>query len=98
MQEHEKSLLSLIILGGLIALGKVLSSSEPITAKLFFGRIILGSATSVAAGAVLIWIPGISPLAIAGLGAGLGIAGHQVVEVWLRRRGSNLFTGKGKPE
>ncbi|MGC6387234.1 phage holin family protein [Ewingella sp. S1.OA.A_B6] len=98
MQEHEKSLLSLIILGALIALGKALNSSEPITAKLFVGRIILGSATSVAAGAVLIWIPGISPLAIAGVGAALGIAGHQVVEVWLKRRGSSLLPGKGKPE
>lgn len=98
MQEHEKNLLSLVALGALIALGKALSSSEPITAKLFFGRIILGSATSVAAGAVLIWIPGIEPLAIVGLGAALGIAGHQVVEAWLKRKGSNLLSGKGKPE
>ncbi|MDN5682066.1 MAG: phage holin family protein, partial [Ewingella sp.] len=50
MQEHEKSLLGLVILGALIALGKALDSSEPITPRLFFGRIILGSATSVAAG------------------------------------------------
>ena len=97
MQEHEKSLLSLIILGALIALGKALNSSEPMTARLFVGRMILGSATSVAAGAILIWIPGISPLAINGLGAALGIAGFQAVEIWLRRKGSSLLTGK-KPQ
>lgn len=98
MQEHEKSLLSLIILGAFIALGKALSSSEPITPKLFFGRIILGSATSVAAGAVLLWIPGIDQLAVTGLGAALGIAGHQVVEAWLKRKGNDALSGKGKPK
>ena len=97
MQEHEKSLLSLIILGALIALGKALNSSEPMTTRLFVGRMILGSATSVAAGAILIWIPGISPLAINGLGAALGIAGFQAVEIWLRRKGSSFLTGK-KPQ
>jgi len=98
MQEHEKSLLSLVIIGAVIALGKVLSSSEAITPALFFGRIILGSATSVAAGAVLIWIPDISPMAINGAGAALGIAGYQVVEAWIRRKGSNSLPGKGKSE
>ncbi|KAA8727585.1 holin [Ewingella americana] len=98
MQEHEKSLLGLVILGALIALGKALDSSEPITPRLFFGRIILGSATSVAAGAVLVWIPGISSVAVAGLGAAFGIAGHQFVEAWLKRKGSGLLSGKGKPK
>ncbi|OJH81766.1 holin [Serratia marcescens] len=50
----------------------------------------------MAAGAALIWVPGLSPLAIVGLGAALGIAGHQAVELWLRRKGSSLLKGKGK--
>ncbi|CFW61886.1 holin family protein 2 [Yersinia enterocolitica] len=94
MQEHEKTFLGLAILGGLIALGKVLASDEPITVRLFVGRVILGSATSVAAAAGLGWVPGISPLAVTGLGAAAGIAGHQAVELWLRRRGSSLLKGK----
>lgn len=96
MQEHEKNILWLLMLGAVIAVGQVLSSQEPITLRLFVGRIVLGSATSMAAGAALIWVPGLSPLAIVGLGAALGIAGHQAVELWLRRKGSNLLKGRGK--
>ncbi|MCI9761771.1 phage holin family protein, partial [Proteus mirabilis] len=69
MEEHNKTLISLIILGALIAIGKMMSGSEPITLRLFIGRVILGSAVSLMAGALLIWIPGISPLAITGLGS-----------------------------
>lgn len=98
MQEHEKGLLSLMIIGALIALGKALSSGEPITPSLFFGRIILGSAVSVAAAAILIWIPDINPLALSGAGAALGIAGYQVVEVWIRRKGNSVLPGKGNPK
>lgn len=92
MQEHEKTLISLSIVGALLALGKMLASDEPMTIRLFFGRIILGSGTSMAAAAVLLWVPGISPLAITGLGAAFGIAGYQVIEVWLRRH--KFFKGK----
>lgn len=31
MQEHEKSLYSLLVIGGLIAVGNVLNSNDPIT-------------------------------------------------------------------
>ncbi|MFI3309290.1 hypothetical protein ACVWV0_004048 [Ewingella americana] len=98
MQEHEKGLLSLMIIGALIALGKALSSGEHITPSLFIGRIILGSAVSVAAAAILIWIPDINPLALSGAGAALGIAGYQVVEVWIRRKGNGVLSGKGSPK
>lgn len=88
MQEHEKSLYSLLVMGALIAIGHVVSSNDPITLRHFIGRVILGSFVSVIAGAVLIQIPDASPLAIQGLGAALGIAGYQTVELWLRRRAS----------
>lgn len=94
MQEYEKNILWLAVLGALIAIGKVLASDEKVTPRLFVGRVILGSATALAAGAVLVWIPGLSQTAITGLGAAFGVAGHQVVEIWLRRRGSQLLTGK----
>jgi len=86
MHEEEESLITLLLIGALIAVGRVLASGEPVTPRLFAGRVILGSLVSVAAGAVLIQIPDASPLAVNGLGAALGIAGHQAVEMWLRRR------------
>ncbi|MDI9768627.1 holin [Pantoea dispersa] len=86
MQDHEKTLLQLLCIGAIIALGKVLTSNEKITARLVAGRVILGSAISVAAGAALVQFPDMSPLAINGLGSGLGILGYQFCEVWLRRR------------
>ena len=86
MQEHEKSLYSLLVMGALIAIGHVVSGDDHITVRHFIGRVILGSFVSVAAGAALLQIPDASPLAIQGLGAALGIAGYQTVELWLRRR------------
>ncbi len=88
MEPHEKSLLSLLVIGALIAIGKVLSSQDPITPRLFIGRMILGSGVSLIAGTALIQFPDLSPLSINGIGAALGIAGYQAVEVWLRRRGA----------
>jgi hypothetical protein len=96
MEEHEKTFVALVLLGALIALGKMLTGNEPITIRLFIGRVILGSAVSVMAGAMLIWWPGISPVAVTGIGSALGIAGYQLVEVWLQKRGSALLTGKLK--
>lgn len=96
MQEHERTIWSLLLLGALIAFGKILTSDEPITPRLFFGRIILGAGTAMMAGAALIWIPGLSPVAIVGLGSALGITGYQLIEIWLKRRGSSLLAGKMK--
>ncbi|MSE15525.1 holin [Pantoea agglomerans] len=86
MQDHEKTLMQLLLIGGVIALGKVLASNEKITPRLIAGRVILGSAISVAAGAALVQFPDMSPLAVNGVGAGLGILGYQFCEMWLRRR------------
>jgi hypothetical protein len=94
MQEHDKSLYTLLIMGALIAVAKVLASNDTITPRLFVSRVILGSFVAVMAGAVLIQIPDASPLAIQGVGAGLGIAGYQAVELWLRRRAA----GKDKED
>ncbi len=50
MQDYEKGFIALAVMGALIALGKMLSSGEPITLRLVAGRVIVGSALSVAAG------------------------------------------------
>ncbi|HGE6484094.1 TPA: phage holin family protein [Klebsiella variicola] len=96
MQEHEKSLYTLVILGALIALAKVLVSDEKITLRLLAGRVMLGSAISVAAGAALVQFPDMPALAVNGIGAALGIAGYQVCEVWLRRRFGGTTMGNEK--
>ena len=94
MQEHEKTLFGLLIAGFLIAMGQLLNGSEPITARLFLGRVILGTGVSVSAGAVLLWGPDLPPLAIIALGTALGIAGHTWFENWLRKKGASLLKGK----
>lgn len=98
MDEYDHTLISLVIVGVFIALGKMLVANETITLRLFIGRIILGSAVSVVAGALLILWPGINPIAVLGIGSALGIAGYQLVEIWLRKRGNQLFSGKGKDD
>ncbi|EEK7852894.1 holin [Salmonella enterica subsp. enterica serovar Montevideo] len=92
MQDYEKGFIALAIMGALIALGKMLNSDEPITARLVLGRVIVGSALSVAAGVALYFVPDIHPLA--GIGSALGILGLNGVEAWLRKKGIG-FLGKG---
>jgi len=95
MQDHEKKIVTLALIGAAIAVGKVLSSDEPLTPRLFFGRIILGAGVSMIAGVALVQFPDLSPVAINGIGAALGIAGYQVVERWLRQRGNKFVQGGG---
>jgi hypothetical protein len=86
MQEHEKTFMELAIMGALIGIAKLLVSSETITFRVVLGRTLLGSATSLVAGCVLIRIPNIEPLALLGVGSALGIVGQQYMEKWLRSR------------
>ncbi|MDN5940053.1 MAG: phage holin family protein [Salinisphaera sp.] len=95
---HEKSLWALIVLGAVIALGKLLTSNEVITARLALGRIILGSATSLVAGMLLIQLPNVSPLAMIATGSALGIAGAQVVEAAAKRWGGTGQAPPGAPK
>ena len=83
MQDHEKTLLTLIVIGALIGVSKLLVSTEPLSFRLLFGRAVLGSATSLIAGVVLLQIPEISPLALLGIASALGIMGSTVIEHYL---------------
>lgn len=85
MQEHEKSILMIILIGGLIGMSRLLVSKEPLSARLVIGRTILGSATSLIAGVVLLQIPDISPLALVGLASALGILGSTFIEEYLKK-------------
>lgn len=86
MQEHEKTILELIIMGALIGIAKLLVSSEQLTFRVVFGRALLGSATSMVAGIALLQIPNLDPLALLGIGSVLGIVGSQYIEILLRRK------------
>lgn len=86
MQEHEKTILELIIMGALIGIAKLLVSSEQLTFRVVFGRALLGSATSMVAGIALLQIPNMDPLALLGIGSALGIVGSQYIEILLRRK------------
>ncbi|HGK5196753.1 TPA: hypothetical protein ACJ270_002572 [Salmonella enterica subsp. enterica serovar Newport] len=47
MQDYEKGFIALVVMGGLIALGKLLNSDEPITLRLVAGRVIVGAGSTV---------------------------------------------------
>lgn len=66
-------------------MSKLLVSNEPLSVRLIIGRTILGMATSLIAGAVLLQIPDISPLALIGIACGLGILGSTFIEEYLRK-------------
>lgn len=90
MQEHDKSILMLIVIGGLIGMSKLLVSKEPLSVRLLIGRTILGSATSLIAGVVILQIPNVSPLSLIGLASALGILGSTFIEEYLKNRVKNL--------
>lgn len=92
--EFTKTILGLVTTGALIGVGKLLVSSEKITFRVVLGRAILGSATSLLAGIILWQIPNIHPLALLGIGSGLGIIGQQYIEKLLRQKAGELMKAK----
>ncbi|OHX20522.1 phage holin family protein [Chromobacterium sphagni] len=90
MQEHEKGLVALLVVGAAIGLGKLLVSNEQITARLAVGRAILGGATSTVAGVVLTQFPDMPLPALVGIGACIGILGAQYLEAWLKQRADKI--------
>lgn len=80
----------LVLIGALIGAGQLLVGQEQITARLFIGRVILGSAVSLVSGVALIQMGDIPDLAVIGIACVLGIAGHTAVEAaaqrWLKNK------------
>ena len=66
-------------------MSKLLVSSEPLSVRLIIGRTILGSATSVIAGAVLLQVPDINPLALLGIACAFGSLGSTFIEEYLKK-------------
>ena len=84
MQEHEKSLLVIVLIGAFIGFSKLLVSDEKLTLRLVIGRTILGSASSTIAGLVLIQMPGMHPNALIAIASALGILGSNFIESYIR--------------
>ena len=97
MNEPEKGMLYLAAIGALIGLGKLLLSNESLTPRLIIGRTILGSATSTVAGVVLAQFPDLPLPALVGVGAGLGIAGAQFLEAWIKSRANQFGANHADP-
>ncbi len=86
MEDHEKNLLLLIVIGASIGFAKLLVSDEELTWRLTIGRTILGAATSTIAGAIILQIPDINPLALIAIASALGIMGSTFIENWLKNK------------
>jgi hypothetical protein len=86
MQDHEKNLLLLIAIGAAIGFAKLLVSDEKLTWRLTIGRTILGAATSTIAGAIILQIPDINPLALISLASALGIMGVRLSSLGLNAK------------
>ena len=84
MEDHEKKLRLLIVIGASIGFAKLLVSDEDLTWRLMIGRTILGAATSTIAGAIILQIPDINPLALIAIASALGILGSTFIENWLK--------------
>lgn len=85
MQEHEKTFLTLIVIGGLIGLSRLLVSDERLSWRLVIGRTILGSAASTVAGLILIQVPEINPNALIAIASALGLLGSTFIEEYLKK-------------
>ncbi len=96
MQEHEKGVLYLLLIGAVIGIGKLLTSSEVLTPRLIIGRAILGSGTSMIAGVALAQFPAMPLPALVGIGSALGIMGAQFIEAWLKRKADIALKGESQ--
>ena len=85
MQEHTKTVIYLVIIGALIALGKLLQSMRPLSWRIVIGRMITGSAVSTIAGIVLIHVPDMPFPAVMALGSALGVLGAEFIEAWMKK-------------
>ncbi|WP_392551235.1 holin [Orbus wheelerorum] len=80
MKVEDELIVKVALIGALVAVGKLLAGSEPLSIRKVIGRTILGSASSMVAFSILIHKPDLSELAIVGLSSLLGILGHSVIE------------------
>lgn len=71
--------------GSFIGVGRLMNSGVPLSVRLVIGRAISTAGLSMAAGAVLVWIPGLDRLALLGVAAALASIGTSGIERILTR-------------
>lgn len=77
---------TLVVMGLVIGLGKLLASNEPFTWRLAIGRAIVSAGLAVAAGGILAFIPSLSPMALIGLACASAVLGEQFLEKLIRSK------------
>ena len=95
LNDHEKELLTLFIIGAVIGLGKLLVGGERLSVRIVLGRMIIGAALSASAGAVLIMFHDLSPTALVGVASAIGILGQSVLEAAVQKFVGGLRGGQG---
>ncbi|AKM43958.1 phage holin family protein [Burkholderia arboris] len=85
LNAHEKELLTLVVLGAVIGLGKLLVGGERLTVRILLGRMIVGAGLSSSAGAILIMFKELEPTALIGVASAIGILGQSVLEAAAQR-------------
>lgn len=95
LNDHEKELLMLFMIGAVIGLGKLLVGGERLSVRIVLGRMIIGAALSASAGAVLIMFHDLSPTALVGVASAIGILGQSVLEVVVQKFVGKLPGGHG---
>ena len=87
MDQHDRNLLMLLLVGALVAVGKALAAAEPITWRAFLGRAIVGGTTALIAGVALAFWPSLPTPALYGLAS---MAGHIGAEGVMKIAGDYL--------
>lgn len=94
MQDHERIAIELIAIGFAIAMLKYIGDESRPAWQIILARSILNGFTTLGAGAALLWLPNLSPLAILGLGAFIGALGSQYIEYALKKFIRGKFGGQ----
>ncbi|SIO50435.1 Phage holin family 2 [Burkholderia sp. GAS332] len=94
LNEHERTLALLAVIGAVIGLGQLFVGGDRITVRILLGRMIIGAGLSASAGAVLMVFKDLSPTALVGVASAIGILGQNVLEVVVQKFIGKLPGGK----
>ncbi len=102
LDQNERTILTLAVVGVLGAAGKVLLGGKKVTLRLALGRVIVGASLSMAAGIALIEFPNLPPEGLVGIGSALGILGleflEQLAQRWLGWKAKQDESGQVQKE
>ena len=79
--------------GSAIGVGRLMNSGEPLSARIVIGRAVSTGGIAMAAGSVLVWVPGLSLLGQIGVAAALASLGTSGIERIVAR----MIGEKGAP-